>query len=391
MNCPDQRKAILVTIHCTFPSSLRTARHKATSRGFTLVELLVVIAIIGVLVALLLPAVQAAREAARRMQCKNHLKQVGLAALSHESANKFFPSGGWSREWSGDPNRGFGKDQPGSWLFSILPYLEQDSLHNLGEGEDYTTASFKQSSALLHTTPIAGYYCPSRRPAIAYPHEISHACYNCDIFRGGGRGGGTAVTNVIKTDYAACGGAGITNDAPAFAVFVPTSYAAADIPTANWIDTESQTLASGRGGSRANPYYCSGVIYQRSEIGFQRITDGASNTYLVGEKYTNPDAYDYSVQDFGENQTAYNGFEWDNVRLTYFDPNDESFSEDFEPRQDRPGFSNYSAFGSAHSGGFNMVLCDGSVRTISYDIDREIHRRLGNREDGEPVDGSQTN
>ena len=101
-------------------------------KGFTLVELLVVIAIIGILVALLLPAIQAAREAARRSQCQNNLKQLALGCLQHHDTFGMLPSGGWSWHWTGDPDMGFGREQPGSWLYHILPFIEEDDLHAAG-------------------------------------------------------------------------------------------------------------------------------------------------------------------------------------------------------------------------------------------------------------------
>ena len=108
--------------------------HHRTLRGFTLVELLVVIAIIGILIALLLPAIQAAREAARRSQCKNNLKQMGLAAQNHLSTQKCFPSGGWGFLWVGDPDRGYGSNQPGGWQYSILPFIDQRQIREIGKG-----------------------------------------------------------------------------------------------------------------------------------------------------------------------------------------------------------------------------------------------------------------
>ncbi len=100
--------------------------------AFTLVELLVVISIIGVLMSLLLPAVQAAREAGRRAQCLNNLKQLGLAVQQHLTQTKRFPTGGWGPRWVGDPTQGNTSKQPGGWVFNILPYVEGDTLHDYG-------------------------------------------------------------------------------------------------------------------------------------------------------------------------------------------------------------------------------------------------------------------
>src|SRR5262249_46784450 len=132
--------------------------------AFTLVELLVVIAIIGILIALLLPAVQAAREAARRSQCKNNLKQLGLACQNHLNSQRAFPSGGWGWHWVGDPDRGYGTNQPGGWTYSLLSFIEGDTTRNLGKGLPYGTGVGKKYDALsqMQLQSSSTFVCPSR-------------------------------------------------------------------------------------------------------------------------------------------------------------------------------------------------------------------------------------
>jgi prepilin-type processing-associated H-X9-DG protein len=124
-------------------------------------------------------------------------------------------------------------------------------------------------------------------------------------------------------------------------------------------------------------------MYYRSAVTTAQINDGTSLTYLFGEKYTGSHLYD-SGTTFGDNQDIYSGYEWDNHRVAF---NPASFlgndPELFQPRQDTYGYDNYAAFGSAHSSGLNMAMCDGSVQTIAYEINSVTHRWLANRLDGE--------
>jgi prepilin-type N-terminal cleavage/methylation domain-containing protein/prepilin-type processing-associated H-X9-DG protein len=370
---------------------------KGKRHAFTLVELLVVIAIIGVLVALLLPAVQAAREAARRSQCQNHLKQIGLAWLNHESTHNFYPSGGWGSFWTGDPNRGFGKEQPGSWLYNILPFIEQQQLRQLGKGA--TGASFEAASKTLHQSPLAGFHCPSRRPARLYLANMPGPPRGPFAFL-------QAVAQnegVVKTDYAASSGDSYHSASASFrdadSIPQPSSYAEADgntripSPFDRW-DPKMDDLES--------KWYQTGVCHFRSEIAIQRIEDGTSNTYMVGEKWMSIDQYEGTGGtsaspgfSWGENQSAYNGWEWDAHRVAWGPYsaqkgwlNRTTDVEFHQPSQDQAGVGLNDPevkFGSAHAGGFNMVYCDGSVHTLSYDINHLTHAALANRLDGQSV------
>jgi len=132
-----------------------------TRPGFTLIELLVVIAIIGILVSLLLPAVQTTREAARRTECMNNLKQLGMACLEHAEVRGYLPTGGWAWGWAGEPDRGFSKKQPGGWHYNILPFLELQDLHDRGSGgKNQTLGGVRVQS------PVVLFHCPSRRDLI---------------------------------------------------------------------------------------------------------------------------------------------------------------------------------------------------------------------------------
>jgi prepilin-type N-terminal cleavage/methylation domain-containing protein len=340
------------------------------NRGFTLVELLVVIAIIGILVALLLPAVQAAREAARQLECKNRLKQLSLACLNHENATGRFPTGGWGFAWTGDADRGTDWRQPGGWIYNILPYIEQRSLHDMGIGLPAGSSAKYAAHLQRVAIPISAIYCPTRRRAIAYPWMMGWQLVNA---------GKPPIT--MRNDYAAnCGDgyispgtADLPSNAPHWQTASPNTEAG-PASVAEVEDSAGRMTANARAsfGRIAAPAH--GIIYCGSLIRMADVTDGASNTYLMGEKNINPDYYE-TGWDYGDNESALIGDNMDIARWT-FNP----------PRPDTRGSVSYFIFGSAHTNGFQMTLCDGSVRLIAFSIDPTIHSRLSNRKDGLTVD-----
>ncbi|TWT41351.1 glycosyltransferase [Botrimarina hoheduenensis] len=161
----------------------------ASPLGFTLIEVLVVIAIIGVLVAISLPAVEMAREAARRSSCGNNLKQLALAAKLHTDSHQHFPTGGWGEEWVGDPDLGFGVRQPGGWVYNVLPFVEAGTLRDLGSGQPAEEKN--HSLTQLMQSPLEVFNCSSRRACSIYPYSGPQPLRNAN-----------PPEKVAKSDYA---------------------------------------------------------------------------------------------------------------------------------------------------------------------------------------------
>ncbi len=364
--------------------------------GFTLVELLVVIAIIGVLVALLLPAIQAAREAARRSQCQNNLKQIGLGALNHESTNKHYPTGGWSYDWGPDPSRGFGEDQPGSWLYNILPFIEQQNLRQLGTGTTIASAAHQAAMTQLFTTNIAGLRCPSRSAA-----DLQLSNWNNVAVKNMGSWVSQlgTTTGVFKADYAGNAGTTAFFDGQEWFGGAPNAlngnYDAAEAAFEVKLSQASMTSCDKptTGFQHNIARRCQdGVIYIRSETTIANVEDGTTHTFLAGEKYLQPEAYQgaASTSDPGwsqnSNQGAYCGYDWDNQRRAFsWRFGSATDQEKFQPRADRAGYNSEDIWGSSHPGSFHMVYCDGSVQSISYDVDPFIISYSADRFDGQTI------
>ncbi|GIW97436.1 MAG: prepilin-type N-terminal cleavage/methylation domain-containing protein [Pirellulaceae bacterium] len=329
-------------------------------RGMTLVELLVVIAIIGVLIGLLLPAVHAVREAARRMQCQSNLKQLALAAHNFESAHQRFPSGGWGYQWQGFADISSPAGQPGAWPYSLLPFVEQSALYHLGSYH----SDPDQRNADLHQrvgSPVPIYNCPSRRGG--EPLEFKPQCQSCPRPIGVTE----PLPSTVRGDYAVNAGDGAPD--PQQLISWPLNFPGPDDVQ------EANRLARTRQWPKP-PADWSGISWLARSVRMAQVTDGTSHTFLFGEKYVMRDAY-HTGFDWGDNEPLYGGFNNDNHRSTH---------PHWPLKRDTVGEISIGSFGSAHSTGVNFAMVDGSVHHVPYEIDPQVYRWLGNRHDSQSVE-----
>ena len=305
--------------------------------GFTLVELLVVIAIIGVLVALLLPAVQAAREAARRTQCTNQLRQVGLALQNHHDTVGALPVV-------------VHRETAMSYLAQILPYMEQDSLRSLINEEEHWS---HVSNEIAEQTPVAIFQCPSTGQSLgAFPGDAGNvAAYEEE--------------SPLRAHYTGIMGA--KTCCPANASDWPDSgYTLTNFGTESNPDFGCDYF----GGAANN-----GCIVHGEGIEFKRITDGTSNTMVVGEQgWEVGPSRTWIVGSFA----AGGGFSYNAENISH------GMKVAFrEPPGEPDGASGYwnndGSLGSLHPSGANVLHADSSVQFISDEIQLVVLRSLATR------------
>lgn len=336
--------------------SLALRRDNGRSGGFTITELLVVVSVITVLFGLLLTAVQAAREAARKISCQSNVRQLGLATLNFESNQKRFPSGGWGYQWQGYPDIRSSAGQPGSWTYSLLPMIEQELVYQLGA---YSSSQEMRNSdiSLRVGTLIPIFNCPTRRPNVAIP--FADDCSSCSSPIGVTR----PLLLSARCDYAMNAGDGSPD------------FTHIDSWPLNYWGPENPTVANDaiRNGSWPKPPQdWSGISWFARSVTHRDITDGASNTFLLGEKYLMSDAYN-SGKDWGDNEPLFGGFNNDNHRSTH---------PYWSILKDSAGKQSIGSFGSAHASGANFAFSDGRVSQVSFSIDKKIYQFFGNRHDG---------
>jgi prepilin-type N-terminal cleavage/methylation domain-containing protein/prepilin-type processing-associated H-X9-DG protein len=317
---------------------------KTRPAGFTLVELLVVIAIIGVLVALLLPAVQAAREAARRTQCANNLKQMGLALTNYHDTNKWFPPGAvWSNTGAAIPSPGNFANNRGSCFIRLLPYIEQQALYGLF---DFNTGTDGQrqpgtNGILLRGTEIPVYTCPSDavRRTGSSPNFIMPASYH-------------------------------TNMGPSADISNSPTCSCPLHPTFQTFSRRGTSVSA-----PAGPFSRNGWV---SQTKMSDCFDGLSNTIYIGEVRAECSSH---IQGGWSASNRWGAFT--QVPINFDSCRTQAIAQ-AEGKNDCFSVCNWNTevgFKSNHPGGAQFVFGDGSVRFIPQNIDMKTYNYLGDKAD----------
>ena len=328
------------------------------SRGFTLVELLVVIAIIGVLTALLLPAVQAAREAARRAQCTNNLKQIGLAMLNFHNANKNFPPCAVATKlacvppdcaqidvWGAAKGTYGNNGQGTSWMLAILPFMEETALYDRW---DFTKTVLQNAAAAQQDVP--SFLCPSRPSGGADPEMMFPVQFGSSgsVSQLGWTSGGTDYGGCKSGDFAA----NITLSPQLHVLLNVAEFDAAMYPF--WHRKQG--------------------VFQRINIGtrLRDVTDGTSHTFMTGEvqRLKGP-LCPISSGLPGGCETSVDGWAVGGISNL--------FSTQITNAGTGINGRWFQSPGSRHPGGANFGLTDGSVRFVAEDIDTKAWNSLGSR------------
>jgi prepilin-type N-terminal cleavage/methylation domain-containing protein/prepilin-type processing-associated H-X9-DG protein len=344
---------------------LSVSRRRRPS-AFTLIELLVVIAIIGILIALLLPAVQKVREAANRSSCGNNLKQIGLAVHNFHDTYGFLPPSAQRDHWL-------------TWAVMILPYVEQDNLFRMWNLELRYVEQNGQPGLDPRPHNLKVFFCPSRRSPSSVGYSVNDVTAMTDpAFEEGAWPGGLS-------DYACNGGNDSNNNRHAGAM----TYA-------NAIGVEPDGTII-HGSFDVSPIGTR-MISWTGVISFARITDGTSNTLLIGEKHIRPNSRDGLNEDrsifSGNNANNYSrmaGLPPDGVMqangVTQYplitDEHDRTMVTNTPPG----AYDSNTDFGGPHPGVCMFVFCDGSVKGVRNTVDMVTLTRLAVRDDGLPITG----
>jgi len=334
---------------------------RRTSSGFTLVELLVVIAIIGILIALLLPAVQAAREAARRVSCTNNLKQIGLGLLNYESTHKKFPSGSRSHRTTNEWIWGH------SWAVAILPYCEQGPLYDqfdmVGVNSPHTGLIYRNTAGTTYNIDNGRLVAGVSIPYLFCPSSTLDPFVMRGTIVPGEKGAASPMYTAIS--------------------------GAIDHPTT--VDKQSETnLHRARGLCDSS----GGVLVGNACKGFRDITDGSSHTAMIGEQSdwcrTDTGTKVNCRSDYGHSFTmgatpkANFDDRWFNTTTVRYRINHKAWNSSGVGEQyyacNRP-------IQSAHPGGAHLLLADGSVNFFEESLELQTFFNLSNADDGNPIGG----